>query len=230
MIIRNLYIYIFTYNPFKNKHFNIYFSFYSFFVILLSLGFIFFSDESQKNIHLLFLIPIIVQFLMSFLYFLKHKCKFMFITLIVNLIHITIIFFVSFNNLKYSIKFYADDLIFELLFSQIFNEIIIFTLFIAFYYKKNNFIVKQISLFIIPVILYVISFILINNISLYNQLWQVKKIYLIIEIILFIPLCTISIFIIPLAIINIFNPVLIFILSSITKEELLLNDKNKAKK
>lgn len=229
MIIRNSCIFIHTHNPFKNRYFSIFFALYSFFVILFSFSFVFFSGESQRNIRLLFLIPIIIQFLLSFFYFLKYKNKFIFIISFINFLQIIIYLFLNLYNLKNFNFFYGDDLILELLFSQIFNETITFILFLVFYHKKNDFFMKQISLFVFPIIGYFIFLILIINTLSYIKLWQIKKLYPIIEVILLLPICAMSIFIIPLAIINIFNPVLIYILSSIAKEKLLIEDKNNLK-
>lgn len=204
----------------------IFFIKYSFLVFMLTLfSFYFFrsSKYSKLVIRLKLEIPIISQCLLSFIYFLKNKNKLTFFLWILCSLEVIIYNLLISYELKYLTPYLIDDLIFYILYLQIFFEIIII-IFILVNFKKNI-ITKKMALMVFPLVFFYIATNTLNYIDKKNIIRDnfFVKIFDVVQY------CFIQVsFIIsvPLMIINIFNPVLIYTLNSIDKGTFFKINKN----
>ncbi len=214
-MIRNLFIQIYFYNPFKDKSFRKTFFIYLLIVFstLIVLGIFTNKYENQEFINeILLSIPLVLQTILSIVYYIKNKKRIFLILTILVLLHLCSCFLIA--SLRILKHHYLDDLLFYLFHSQIILDI--FIAITLYFHSRFRHYLKNISILILPYIsIFIIStFWNLYKGSIYNLIsYIIHDLYFIFFIISFI--------------INIFNPVLIYILSSISKDELEINKYDK---
>lgn len=201
---------------------------YSFLVFILTLfSFYLFrnSKYSELVIRLKLEIPIISQCLLSFIYFLKNKNRLIFFLWILCILEVIIYNSLILYELKYLTPYLIDDLIFYVLYLQIFFEIII--IIFSMFNFKNFLIIKNMALMVLPLVFFYTVTNALNYIdkkNIINDAFFLKIFY----IIQYFFIQVSFIFSVPLMIINIFNPVLIYALTSIDKGTFFKIDKNES--
>ena len=201
---------------------------YSFLVFILTLfSFYLFrnSKYSELVIRLKLEIPIISQCLLSFIYFLKNKNRLIFFLWILCILEVIIYNSLILYELKYLTPYLIDDLIFYVLYLQIFFEIII--IIFSMFNFKNFLIIKNMALMVLPLVFFYTVTNALNYIdkkNIINDAFFLK----IFDIIQYFFIQVSFIFSVPLMIINIFNPVLIYALTSIDKGTFFKINKNES--
>jgi hypothetical protein len=212
-------------NSYENISFFIKYSFLVFILTLFSFYLFRNSKYSELMIRLKLEIPIISQCLLSFIYFLKNKNRLIFFLWILCILEVIIYNSLILYELKYLTPYLIDDLIFYVLYLQIFFEIII--IIFSMFNFKNFLIIKNMALMVLPLVFFYTVTNALNYIdkkNIINDAFFLK----IFDIIQYFFIQVSFIFSVPLMIINIFNPVLIYALTSIDKGTFFKINKNES--